>query len=313
MALAVTFIAGAMASPPNALVPDDPSEEVYYESASGQYELEVIGRRDELGRPSRITMRRDGLVIWSRHDDRTFWDAAVTDSGRVIGCAYYHAPIEDRFSRPMIEVHVLSPKGKTLLRASEIRRPVVPDSRATPTIESIVVLDEPELACVTMFDWNDDRRFRWWIYDLVGGQQDSVVFPRPEAAIDSSVVSQMNVIPLQGSMLVAHWYLYDATHARLGSDHVVIHKVDGTVLWSSTFEHEEERLRELTAQLPSNRRSMRIRKYRANQLIATAHGFRFHSASRDELIEYRCAIVDGDLQVDVSRITSEPFEIDSVD
>ena len=197
-------------------------------SASGEYAL-FVDPSHILGRgPADYRLTRNGETIWTNRFPFSLWNAAVSDSGTVAGCAYSHGwegfPLKDFEDRHGdFSVVVLSPAGTLVAQDSYPRQ--FGDGEDDPPVPVAldIFFDGLSSNFVVRVDRTDSYRNgeQWWIYDLASGERRATLEPRTHMPDPDLTRWILAARPLPGTPLVlVHWWHY--AQSKCGGDFTLV-------------------------------------------------------------------------------------------
>ena len=184
-------------------------------SASGEYALFVDPSHVMGSGPADYRLTCNGITVWTNRFPFSLWNAAVSDSGAVAGCAYSHGwdgfPLKDFDDRPGdFSVVVLSPAGTLVAQEVHLRQYGGIDAPPVPLALDLF-FDGLRSNFVVRVD--STNRYadgeEWWVYDLASGKRRATLEPKshmPEPAVSRWILAAR---PLPGLPLVlVHWWRY---------------------------------------------------------------------------------------------------------
>ncbi|MGD9612290.1 MAG: hypothetical protein AB7V22_05240 [Kiritimatiellia bacterium] len=184
-------------------------------SASGEYALFVDPSCLMGSGPADYRLARNGETVWTNRFPFSLWNAVVSDSGAVAGCAYSHGwegyPLKDFDDRPGdFSVVVLSPAGALVAQDVHPRQSGGMDA---PPVPVALDLFFDGLASNFVVRVDHTNQFRngeqWWVYDLASGERRATLEPRtlmPDPDLSRTILAAR---PLPGLPLVlVHWWRY---------------------------------------------------------------------------------------------------------
>ena len=215
-------------------------------SASGEYAL-FVDPSDIMGSgPADYRLTRHGETVWTNRFPFSLWNAAVSDSGAVAGCAYSHGlegyPLKDFDDRPGdFSVVVLSPAGALVAQNVHPRQSGGLDALPVPLALDVFFdgLRSNFVVRVDSTNRSSDGE-EWWVYDLASGERRATLQPKthmPEPSITHWILAAR---PLPGTPLaLVHWWRY--AKSKCGGDFTLVDAA-GRPVWTLSLPEDYEGL-----------------------------------------------------------------------
>ncbi len=182
-------------------------------SASGEYAL-FVDPSDIMGSgPADYRLARHGETVWTNRFPFSLWNAAVSDSGAVAGCAYSHGwegyPRKDSDDRlGDFSVVVLASDGALVAQDVHPRQSGGMDNPPVP-VALAVFFDGLRTSAVVRVDGTNRYADgeEWWIYDLASGERRTILEPETNMPDHGASLSVVAAQPLPDTPLVlVHWW-----------------------------------------------------------------------------------------------------------
>jgi hypothetical protein len=224
----------------------EPGAPRIFRSASGAWTLAVHPSDPLQAGGARCALTGNGEVRWERDLSFTFEVAAVSEGGRVAGCAYSAGPAgtggaaEGWYHGDMI-LALLDPGGEVAWAEHEARRGV--GFSHVPPVPSCTAVEFLDVANVPLFRVRDEDASawgeRWIVVDPRSGRRSSV---RPALRVSDvpDVRAAAPFVLLRGrDVLLTAW-------RNAGGRTVAVQRADGDVVWRLPIPADEHGRLQLT-------------------------------------------------------------------
>ena len=215
-------------------------------STSGEYAL-FVDPSDIMGSgPADYRLTRHGETVWTNRFPFSLWNAAVSDSGAVAGCAYSHGwdgfPLKDFDDRlGDFSVVVLASDGALVAQDVYPRQHGGIDAPPVP-LALDVFFDGLRSNFVVRVDSTNQYADgeEWWVYDLASGERRATLQPKTRMPDPDMTRWILAVRPLPGTPLVlVHWWRYDKS--KRGGDFTLVDAA-GQPVWTLSLPEDYEML-----------------------------------------------------------------------